>query len=154
MELELNYIDENSLLKKLNRERGRAKKSIESNSLEDLADSFYNFSVTAYHITDWVKASSVKDRGDVNLFVKENAEISACRDIANTTKHFKITRYEPRDVSVVSTIESISEARYSSSGMIDIYGSISWQVVLDDKESYGILEFMDKVIETWKSYLA
>jgi hypothetical protein len=153
MDLDLNYADEYSLVKKLRRERSRALDAVKSESLEDLADAFYNFSITSHNITDWIAARLGSKNSDVYKYVKINSELEACRDISNTNKHYKITRYQPGNIKVDSAVKDIKHIEYSADGYVHIYGEVEWMIKIDNGDSYSLPDFMKTVIATWESYL-
>lgn len=50
-------------------------------------DYIFNFSVSAYHICDWVKKFKPELGGAVNDLLNNSYAIGACRDLCNASKH-------------------------------------------------------------------
>jgi len=152
MELIIKYGNTRSLLKKLDRERARAEEALEAQSFPDLADALYNFSITAYHIKDWLIMQNGLSDKEVHDFIRNVPVLQACRDICNSKKHFEITRYEPGEVSVRSTLTEITDVVPNEEGGIDIYGKADIWVDVGGDEAYRVLGFMEKVLEEWTRY--
>jgi len=66
--------------------------------LEVTGDNVFNFVITAYHLRDWIEAGPAQGsqaiEADLRALWRE-AAIKICRDLANASKHFTITRYSP-----------------------------------------------------------
>lgn len=152
MDLQINYGNSRSLLRKLEREKARAQEALDSQLFPDLADALYNFSVSAFHIKDWLINQNGIDKDKVHNFLNEVPILQACRDICNSKKHFKITRYEPGEVQIGSTITEISAIIPGEDGSIDVYGKADIWVDVGNKEAYPVVDFMQKVIEEWNPY--
>ena len=96
-EVEMGLKTPMDLLNKAIREKERIISASNSLSKVDFADSLFNFCVTIHHIRDWVSNSQTNTNLDQNLnkLHKESPALQACRDISNSVKHFRITRYSP-----------------------------------------------------------
>ena len=154
MDLQINYGDTQSLIKKLEREIARAEEALEAQSFPDMADAFFNFSVTAYHIKDWLISKSGCNEKEVRNFINSVPVISACRDICNSTKHFEITKYKPGEVTVGSTITEISGVVTNEDGGLDVYGKYDLWVDLGNEEVYRVVDFMKNSLEERLKYQA
>lgn len=65
-----------------------------SNGIEEKSDHFFNYCVTAHSLRDWCIKHLQLSGIDVDLFHKEMNSLNflaECRDIANSSKHFKLT---------------------------------------------------------------
>jgi hypothetical protein len=54
-------------------------------------DYLYAFFQNCYHLRDWLKNSGALSESDLQRFMTDNMAMAVCRDIANGTKHLKIT---------------------------------------------------------------
>ena len=70
-----------------------------------IGDSLYNFSVSVYHVRDWLieNPSSTYSKADVEAHIKTSTPLLVCRDLCNASKHRKIRRYKPNTSSVTSS---------------------------------------------------
>jgi len=152
MDLQINYGNSRSLLNKLQREKERAQQALEAQSFPDLADALYNFSISAFHIKDWLITQSRVDKDQVHRFLEKVPVLQACRDICNSKKHFKITRYKPGEVQIGSTITEISAIIPDEKGNYDVYGKADMWVDVGNNEVYRLVEFMQKVIDEWNRF--
>jgi hypothetical protein len=93
--------------KRLQRQYGLLKRSSDSNGeYNDLLDEegrardiLYHFCCDAFHLCDWIRKSSLPQnvRDDLALLLNTNGTgtsvaLSACADIANGSKHLKLTK--------------------------------------------------------------
>lgn len=54
-------------------------------------DYLYAFFQNCYHLRDWLKNSGTLSESDLQSFMTDNEAMAVCRDIANGTKHLRIT---------------------------------------------------------------
>ena len=134
------------MLEKLKREYERLKQEVSS-------DGFFNFVVTGYHITDWIKndpsvpASAKQDLGSMY----KNTHIAACRDIANASKHFTLDpKYKGQVTAKTSATSGWGVGRYGK-GSFGV-GEESIVVVLIGGERFGALELAQEVVSAWETY--
>lgn len=154
MEISIKYGNTRSLLKKLEREIYRAENALEAQCLTDLIDALYNFSLTAYHIKDWLIMQHGLSEIEVRSFISNVPVLQACRDMSNVKKHFEITRYKPGDVSVGAALTEITHIEPNEEGSVDVYGMVDLWVDVGEGEIYRVVDFMNKVLEEWKKYHA
>jgi len=91
-------------LAKAGRELGALQAAVVSQDMSRIGDCLYNFSVSAYHVKDWLveDPSGACPKGDVEAFVKATPSLIVCRDLCNASKHRRIRKYVP-DASSVTT---------------------------------------------------
>jgi hypothetical protein len=143
-----------ALFRKLAREERRTLH--ESNRI-DRADHFYNFCVTAHSLRDYFlkdRVLSEEESKAVRAYWNRAPFLVAVRDIANTAKHFQLSR-PPATRGV----------RPGSSTMVDIYrdrtGIIApvrrrvpdLTISLEDGTHYRLYDFMDAVVTYWRNFL-
>jgi len=151
MDLTINYGNTHSLINKLGREKDRAVVALENQSIPDLIDALFNFSITAFHIKDWLISHNGLNKGEVHSFMNGVPVLQACRDICNSNKHFEITHYNPGDVSVSSILTEITYVVPIEDGGVNISGKADICVSVNG-EDYRLIGFMEKVIEIWNQF--
>lgn len=108
-----------------------------------------NFAMTAYHLREWVKL------GEYPVAMKSAAEklsdlseFQACRDIANGSKHFQITRYQPTTASVESE-QGWGLGRFGCGSFGE--GEEEITVTMTDGQSWDSVQLINKVVDMWGS---
>lgn len=156
MSLRYHYIGPADLLNKLERERYRTFHAAAEIRKEAMCDHFFNFCVTAHALRDWLKSDKrFPDGVDIHAKCNVYPELEACRDIANSNKHFN---YEPRPKTKGAVV--------GGSKVVDVYEkpdgelhvtepreSIEISVVIEGEPIRESHEFMDRVIKIWLSIL-
>lgn len=112
---------------------------------------FFNFAVTAYHLIDWIKNSDNAD-DQIKQQVKELYEdehFSICKDVCNSCKHFKITRYTPK-VNDIESKTGYGCGRYGKG----VYGAgeESIYVITKTGQKYDGLDLARAILKTWDDF--
>jgi hypothetical protein len=156
MTLRFHYIGPADLLNKLERERYRTFHSAADLQKEAMCDHFFNFCVTAHALRDWFKKTPDFPI-DLDIHKKCNIypELEACRDIANSNKHFN---FEPKPktkgaIIGVSKVVDVFENENGDLKVTEPRGSIEMFIEIEGEPIRESHEFMDKVIEIWRSIL-
>jgi hypothetical protein len=76
-----------AILAKARRDRDALKDAVASDHEDRVRDELFDFSVTAYHVLDWVKANHPNLEREVYALLNSTPSLQACRDIANAHKH-------------------------------------------------------------------
>ena len=169
MKLNIGLNGPTDLLEKAIREKDRA---IEvSKTLDSLAfsDHVFNFAVTIHHISDWAKKiePTLASKEEINTLIKRHNVLQACRDICNSIKHFKITRYTP-------TTKNVQSYSFSAAGLIHagknvkVAGKIIANetdakkeyeldsqiliITMSTNETYSLDEFCENAITAWDDF--
>ncbi len=135
------------LLGKLERDATLLKAEVSS-------DRFFNFVVTAYHLTDWIKEDpSVPQsaKNDLNTFMK-TPEIQICRDLANASKHFELDK-KRNPLPTVDTAKSktgYGVGRFGA-GAYGV-GEESITICLTTGNMINGLDLMEKTLIAWKNF--
>ncbi|MBD3669450.1 MAG: hypothetical protein HUJ29_01655 [Gammaproteobacteria bacterium] len=151
MNLIVNYGNTHSLIHKLEREKKRAEDALEEQDFRDLVDALFNFSITAFHIKDWLISDNGINSVEIHEFMNGVPVLQACRDICNANKHYEITRYDPGNISISSVVTELLEVIPTDDGGVDLYGKSDICVSVSG-EDYRLVGFMERVIEVWKQY--
>jgi hypothetical protein len=75
------------LLDKARRDRDALRDAATSGDETILQDKLFDFSVTAYHIVDWMKSFHPELEVATYTWLNSEPSLQACRDIANSHKH-------------------------------------------------------------------
>ena len=152
MALTYGLLSARSLYEKLQRDAEALKEEVNS-------DSFFNFVVTGNSLIDWVKKdpsvpkeaqTAVNDIHN-DIHHEQWKWIKTCRDIANASKHFTVTRGNPPTSSVTSE-QGFGQGRYGRGGFG--LGEESIEVTLTDGSSFDCLELVEGVMNTWNDFFS
>jgi hypothetical protein len=89
------YSQASELLAKARRDRDALRAAADAGDMRRLRDEVFDFSVTAYHVRDWVKSLHPHLESHVVSLFSSNRMLQACRDIANSNKHFELDVTSP-----------------------------------------------------------
>jgi len=139
------------LLSKLKREGVRLNKAVENQSGDEMVDNFFNFCVTAYHISDWLlnTPGAPPIRKEVHDFIEGTPVLSACRDICCHAKHFRVSSpfTKKLEVSLTSITREIS-----SSGQMSLKGTVDFDIIMNDGIRFRSGSFTNKAISSWEVF--
>ena len=116
----------------------------------DMTYSFINFAVTAWHVVDWIKGDFGEERlmqiGEegqrLESYVLQNEYIAICREIANASKHFEITR---KPNPTITTIPAVAADTYPGAEEGDL---IAWLVTVDGS-TWTLFKVAEEVLKYW-----
>lgn len=118
-------------------------------------DRFMNFVLTGYAMIDWVKndptvpASSKQQAVIQSLY--QNKSLKICGDLANSGKHFTLTKRTP--ITKDTTTESgYGVGRYGMGGYDE--GEEEITLELNDGTKMNALDLVHDVVLTWKTFFA
>jgi hypothetical protein len=113
----------------------------------DEQDVFYAFFQNCFTLKDWLKNSGAAGAADLNAFVDSYKEISACRDLANGTKHYNVTAasIDPGFFICREYVSPDSPTARSGSNSRPILcaGGIQWD----------LFDLVDRCMELWIEFL-
>lgn len=118
-----------------------------------MCDSFFDFCVTSHSLRDWIKKDKrfLFPKDDIHTICNKYAELKACRDIANSNKHFDFN--SRRDTpAAYQTVTPMVDLFLNLNGKISTKerDNIDIAIILDDGNIVGLWEFMDNVLKTWR----
>jgi len=136
------------LLHKLQRDVGRLNHEVTS-------DDFFDFVVTGYSLIDWIKNDpsiplTAKSQPEIESLYRE-PWLVVCGDLANSSKHFILTRRIPVTSSVTSTT-GFGQGRFGVGGYG--VGEESIEVTISNGTTWTALEFAAGVIQAWIGYFS
>jgi hypothetical protein len=144
------FSDACDLYQKLQRDAEGVK---EARGGPDLADRFFNFAVTAYHLAEWIEKSFPKIPKSDLQDLREQPWFKAVRELANASKHFSLN-YPPSAVTAIS-------ARYTGTGPAptkpDVHELSGISVYITEPKTgsetrYSAKEFIDEVLSGYRSF--
>jgi hypothetical protein len=148
------------MLAKARREQARLSEALRTEDRTGIADTLFNFAVTAYHIKDWLKtsASAAYSPSQVEAYIESDKYLKLCREICNASKPQKLVPgpNEIRDITfsatgtfVIATIDP-NDVKLES----ETSPSFRIKVVAFDGSHYEANEFAEQVIAAWKQFFA
>src|SRR5687768_11491623 len=132
------------LFSKLERERQAIESAVKTNSDVQLSDAIFNFSVSAYHLRDWIDALNLVPPQDLLSLFATHQELQACRDIANSAKHFQIERYSP-------TTQDVYVSATAASYVPGIGGRVKIRML--DGRKFEVCDWADTSIGAWRAFM-
>ena len=158
MSLRFHYIGPADLLNKLERERHRTFHAAAQLQKEAMCDHFFNFCITAHALRDWIKkAPSYNTKIDIHAKCNSFPELEACRDIANSNKHYEFNELKKKTRGAVVGGSSVIDVYENENGELVTTGpreSIEISIVIEGEPIRDSHDFMDRVIKIWQSILS
>jgi len=146
------------ILAKARREQARLSEALRTQDRTSIADTLFNFAVTAYHIKDWLKqsASASYSPGQVEAYVEADKCLRLCREICNASKHQKLipAPNDVRDITLSATGTFIIASTDPNDVKLESETSPSFsvKVVAFDGSRYEANEFATHVILAWEQF--
>lgn len=134
------------LLEKLNRELARFEQEVS-------ADNFANLVITAYSICDWISNDPAVPASarDALPNARNTPSLLACRDLANGTKHFRLS-YPNHIVADATCVTAFGMGRYGA-GPYGV-GEPTIQVTLLDGSIVNGLDLARNATAEWRQFFA
>lgn len=127
----------------------RALKRIENNrnrKMEEYEDDAWFFFLHCWHLKDWIKnddAIDRKHRHSVETDVHEIYELVICADLANRSKHLKLTTKRV-DADVTSRSITIHAAPPG-----ERYGEYKFKITCDNNKEFDVIEIARASVRKW-----
>jgi len=112
---------------------------------EDVADFLYAFFQNCYVLRDWLP-SDIFPPADVRMFLKKHIEMRLCRDIANMTKHGRLSQS--------ATGSEPSLAREYQPRRRGRFGDDADFVVLSGGDTYDLRDISARCINAWRHFFS
>lgn len=132
----------------------RALAKVENNrgkDLEEYEDDVWSFFQNCWHLKDWVKNDNAIPetiRNSVETDVAKVQALVVCADLANRSKHLKLTR--PRIDADVAKRDLTIHAAPPGKG----YGEYYFKIQLNDGSELDAIEVAKKAAAEWQRLLA
>ena len=111
----------------------------------DRHDFLYSFFENAFHLRDWLADTGAVEIAALDLFFDSHVEMRLCRDLANSHKHYSISR--------PSQPAPPCEAREYTPGMGNLADDVSL-VVLSDGTKHDAFLLADRILGLWEAFIA
>jgi hypothetical protein len=111
---------------------------------EVTSDRMFNVVVTARHLAEWIE----KERGIRLNELHDTDLFKTCRDIANASKHFELTKQT--EVDEVSSSRGYGVGRYGKGGFG--VGEESISIKVKSQDPVNALEFARRLIDLYRPF--
>lgn len=139
------------LLKKAEKDKERLEESLLIWDEVTIRESLFNFTVSCYHLVDWIKVYCPKLESKVYELLNNNKYIGACRDLCNASKHVKLdlergpyVKYPP----VVSDVEQSATGSMIASQL----PNYRLKIQFEDGERLAAEEVIENAMKAWKRF--
>jgi hypothetical protein len=134
------------LFHKLQRDIGRLDKEV-------TGDCFFDFAITGYSLIDWVRndpslLAAVRSQTEIDR-LRSEPWLKVCGDLANASKHFKLTRRNPV-VTGATSRTGYGAGRYGMSTYGQ--GEEDIEVEIDNGTVWAAREFVVGVLQAWLQF--
>jgi hypothetical protein len=126
-----------------------------------IGDALYNFSITAYHVKDWLikQPGASYSEKDVEDFVKNDPALSTCRDLCNSNKHKNITKYIPDAIETTASAMSIIPiAGPSTFNQVPLHTTSTppfrVKVITSNGQRLEAVQLAEDVVHSWEAFFA
>ncbi len=117
-----------------------------------IQDNLFNFSVSVYHLVDWVKEYYPNLKDAVYDWLNTHEELRAFRDLANASKHVSLTVDKGPYENYPPVVEDV-EASATSFDVAMLTGPpYRLKVQLENGARLTINELADKAIQAWDEF--
>lgn len=125
------------------------------------SDGLFNFVLTGDSMIDWVKNDSslpetARTQSAMNGLYADRW-LKVCKDLANASKHFTLTRGEPITLSATSE-KGFGLGRFGMGGFgvgeESIYIEVRLNNQLNETESFHCLDLVNGVMNTWRDFFS
>ena len=126
-----------------------------------MRDSLFDFAVSAYHITDWIKAYRPELTAAVYGLLDASDSIGACRDLCNASKHVVLILdrgpylNHPPVVDAV-TISATAKTTLVLGPDVGTESSPAWRLKIQLKNDRRVAaeDLVAEAINVWKKFFA
>jgi hypothetical protein len=128
------------MLEKTKREYARLNASFD-------IDHVFNFFVSAYHISDYIKKSNAVPQAVIDAFLSDT-DIQACHDLCDKGKHMRLTKPGRHDPQTVIWNGCFGGAPF---GVLPFGGGDKWVVFVGNKQ-FDVEWLAQRVLEKWEAF--
>jgi hypothetical protein len=146
------------VLAKVRRELAILESAAASQDKQRISDALYNFSVTAYHVKDWLREhpGASFSTTDVEDWIPQHESLSICRDICNASKHRKIKKYKPVTASLTASVmPAVSVVMKFGEGGLSAPPTpkrFRVKAVLADGKRIDVLQVAKDAVTAWEAF--
>ena len=146
------------VLAKTRREQARLCDALQTQDLTSIADSLFNFAVTAYHVKEWLKesASASYSPSQVDAYLQADKCLRLCREISSASKHRKLSAApsDAKDVTFSATGTFVVASSDPNNVKLELAASPSFtvKIIAFDGSRYEANDFAANVIRAWEEF--
>jgi hypothetical protein len=146
------------MLTKARREQARLADALRTQDRTSIADTLFNFAITAYHVKDWLKqsASAAYSPNQLEAYIEANKYLRLCREICNASKHKKLIPgpNDTKNITLSATGTFIIDSVDPNDVKLETETSPSFRVkiVAIDGSRYEANEFAAQVVLAWEQF--
>ncbi len=117
---------------------------------KSVEDDILSFFIHCHHLHEWVANLNVVgiSHKDLKQFIESHESLKICADLANRSKHCKLTRKQWSQVK-----PHLSGTQYQSNGNADFPGISGKFSVVTQNEVIDVLELAESCWKHWSIYL-
>lgn len=157
MSLSYKFNSSAELLEKLKRDQRRVIQALQADNEIEMCDFLFDFVITSHSLRDWIRKDSRYQRphNEIHEVCNQYPVLEACRDLANSHKHFDFTTQKPTR-SAHKAMLPMFDFYFDDNGHMSAeehdYPTIA--VLLSNGNTVGLCEFMDMVMKAWNTIFA
>ena len=110
-------------------------------------DNLFNFFVTAYHISDYIRKTGAAPQAALETFLQDQ-DIKDCRDICDKGKHLTLTKRPDPSTDVWSGCVGGAPI-----GALPVGGGDQWMLFTGDRE-VNVEWLAEQVLTKWEEFFA
>lgn len=140
------YAGPKGLLDKVRRDEGVLLNALVMYGEEEMRDALFNFSVSAYHVIDWITGHHLSLEKEVRALLGNERALRVCRDLCNASKHDKYPYKKHPNV-----LEDVTQ-----SATVTADGNQGWRLklILNDGSVWLAEDWAARVVEIWEAFFA
>ncbi len=149
MSLTYGFQTPRDLLEKLKRDGAKLDSATD---LEQQRDAVFNFVVTAYHLTDWIKEGPAKNAPTVQTdldALRKDLSIQVCQDLCHASKHYILRRHKPKVSNTVPFDGRLGSFALGYSALGQEKPDLA---ILVGSTRYDIRDLRDKVLALYAAF--
>ncbi len=154
LSLAYGFRNPHDLLEKAKREQSHLVRALGNQDLREIADTVFNFVITAYHVKDWLKkeGSCSFTAQDVEHYVANEPCLKICRDICNGSKHRILDRGQGSNISKMVDLPLMVDTEAITAASSIPINAETPHIELQDGRNLEILAFVNEVIAAWNTF--
>lgn len=139
------------LLQKVKKDKEKLELALLNWDEIQIQETLFNFSVSSYHLVDWVKVYYPSLKSHVYALLNNNKYIGACRDLCNASKHVELDltagAYGNHPPVICDVDQSPTGSTVASS-----FPSYRLKIQFKDGNSIATEELIQKAFDGWEKF--
>lgn len=139
------------LLKKVEKDKKNLEQALLVWNEAEIQDSLFNFSVSCYHLVDWVKAYYPNLKPKVHDLLNNNKYVNACRDLCNASKHVELDVTKGAYSKHPPVINDVEQSATGST-VASPLPSYRLKIQFKDGDRLAAEEVIQNAFDAWKKF--